>query len=93
MSMKQIKDVLALSRAHSIAVGKYGGRQVHVTFQFYKANAKVYSFDTCLGSCRKCDMHWIAIKTALGALGPRVEVIEVGGPEAAAPSEPVELSD
>lgn len=73
MDYPKFRNVIDLARAHGLAIKQLGGRQAWVTIQFYKANAKVFSFPTCLGACHKCDKHWIEIKQELSS----IEMIDV----------------
>lgn len=89
MSYLDFKDTITKARAHSLAAAEAGYRQVHVTIQFYMVGAKVYSFESCIGHCPKCDRIWIDLRRFL----PSLEVVQVRPFEAAAPDEPEVLPD
>lgn len=89
MGYKDFKDTLDLARAHELAISKTYKRQAFVTVAFFKNKAKVYSFMTCVGACEKCNAIWLKLRLDLAS----IEMVQIDPPEAAAPSEAVELSN
>ena len=87
MNYLDFRGLVDFARAHGHAVHMSGARQVFVTIQMYKYNAKVYSFPVCFGHCPKCDRIWIDLRRELSS----IEVVQVGATEPPAPTEPESL--